>query len=167
MELLPSSATAWAISRAQVPQGQRTTGKLAKRSRKKGVCVKWPTNLDRKEGGTEGQVELESAWAAAAGSKKPNFFPLSCDRGRSRMLAADSESRACCHLQNIPLSSIIGVQGCTQRLFPGCVKLDESVLFCLPTAGRRTQFFHPIFSQPRKSLLEVPCKTSPPFYPSL
>ena len=28
-------------------------------------------------------------------------------------------------------------------LFPGCVKLDEKVVFCLPTAGRRTQFFSP------------------------
>ena len=36
---------------------------LAKR-----VCVKWPTNLDRKEG----QVESESAWA---GSKKAQLFP--------------------------------------------------------------------------------------------
>ena len=49
------------------------------------------------------------------------------------------------------------LQGCTKRLFPGCVKLDERVAFCLPTAGRRTQFFHPIFTQPGKCLLVHPC----------
>ena len=35
------------------------------------------------------------------------------------------------------------IQGCTKRLFPGCVKWYEKVVFCLPTAGRRTQFFSP------------------------
>ena len=49
------------------------------------------------------------------------------------------------------------VQAISKRLFPDCVKLDEKVVLCLPTAGRRTQFFHPTFSQPGKSLLEVPC----------
>ena len=33
--------------------------------------------------------------------------------------------------------------GCPKKTIPGCVKLDEKVAFCLPTAGRRTQFFHP------------------------
>ena len=28
-----------------------------------------------------------------------------------------------------------------KKLFPGCVTLGEKVAFCLPTAGRRTQFF--------------------------
>ena len=37
------------------------------------------------------------------------------------------------------------------------MKLGETVAFCIPTAGRRTQFFHPTFSQPGKGLLEVPC----------
>ena len=49
------------------------------------------------------------------------------------------------------------IQGTSKRLFPGFVKLDEKVGFCLPTAGRRTQFFHPTISQPGKSLSEVPC----------
>ena len=53
------------------------------------------------------------------------------------------------------------VQGTSKRLFPGFVKLGEKVAFCLPTAGRRTQFFHPTFSQPGKSLLEVPCTCRP------
>ena len=48
-------------------------------------------------------------------------------------------------------------KGCTQRLFPGCVNSDEKVASCLSTAGRKTQFFHPIFTQPRKHSLEVPC----------
>ena len=48
-----------------------------------------------------------------------------------------------CHLQRI-----------SKELFPGCVKLGEKVAFCLPTAGRRTQFFHPIFTQPGKVILQ-------------
>ena len=40
---------------------------------------------------------------------------------------------------------------------PDCVKLDEKVVLCLPTAGRRTQFFHPTITQPGKSLLMHPC----------
>ena len=49
------------------------------------------------------------------------------------------------------------VHDCTKKLFPGCVKLDEKIVFCLPTAGMRTQFFHPIFTQPGRSLLVQPC----------
>ena len=49
------------------------------------------------------------------------------------------------------------LQGYTKRTFPGCVKLGEKVAFCLPTAGRRTQFLHLIFMQPGKSLLVQPC----------
>ena len=49
------------------------------------------------------------------------------------------------------------VQGFSKRLLPGCVKLGEKVAFCLPTAGTRTLFFHPIFTQPGKHSLEVPC----------
>ena len=30
-------------------------------------------------------------------------------------------------------------------------------MFCLPTAGMREQFFHPIFTQPGKNLLVQPC----------
>ena len=40
------------------------------------------------------------------------------------------------------------------------MKLGEKVAFCLPTAGRRTQFFHPKFTQPGKSLLVQPCTWS-------
>ena len=38
------------------------------------------------------------------------------------------------------------------------MKLDEKVKFCLPSAGRRTQLFHHIFTQPGAYLLEIPCK---------
>ena len=48
-------------------------------------------------------------------------------------------------------------QGTSKERFPGCVKLGEKVAFCLPTAGRRTQFYHLIFTQPGKHSLEVPC----------
>ena len=51
------------------------------------------------------------------------------------------------------------IQGCTKRPFLGCVKLIEEVAFCLPIAGRRTQFFHPIFTEPGKSLIVQPCST--------
>ena len=49
------------------------------------------------------------------------------------------------------------LQGCSKRWAPGCVKLGEKVVFCLPTAGRRTQLFHLIFTQPGAHLLEHPC----------
>ena len=32
------------------------------------------------------------------------------------------------------------IQGTSKRLFPGCVKSGEKVAFCLPSAGRKTQF---------------------------
>ena len=48
-------------------------------------------------------------------------------------------------------------RSCTKTLFPVSVKLDEKVVFCLPTAGGRTQFYHFIFTQPGKSLLVQPC----------
>ena len=44
------------------------------------------------------------------------------------------------------------LQGISKRWAPapGCVKLDEKVAICLPTAGRRTQLFHHIFTQAGK-----------------
>ena len=38
--------------------------------------------------------------------------------------------------------------GCSKRRAQGCVKLGVKVMFCLPSAGRRTQLFHLIFTQP-------------------
>ena len=35
--------------------------------------------------------------------------------------------------------------------------MGEEVGLCLPSAGRKTQFFHHIITQPGKSLLEIPC----------
>ena len=46
---------------------------------------------------------------------------------------------------------------CTERWGPGCVKLGEKVAFCWPSAGRRTQLIHLIFTQPGIHLLEHPC----------
>ena len=40
------------------------------------------------------------------------------------------------------------LQGTSKRLFPGCVKLGEKVVFCLHTAGRKAQLFYLIFTQP-------------------
>ena len=59
------------------------------------------------------------------------------------------------------LSSINFARPCTgeplKKPFPGCVKLSDLVAFCLPTAGRKTQLFHLIFTQPGTHLLEHPC----------
>ena len=49
------------------------------------------------------------------------------------------------------------LQGISKRLFPGWVKSGLKVAFCLPSARRKTQYFHNIFSQPGKSLLEILC----------
>ena len=38
------------------------------------------------------------------------------------------------------------LQGISKRLFPGFVKSGVEVAFCLPTAGRRTQFVLPKFN---------------------
>ena len=61
------------------------------------------------------------------------------------------------------VGKIVAVQGTSKRFFPGWVKSGEKVAFCLPTAGKQTQYFHHIFSQPGKSLLasllEVPCSS--------
>ena len=56
------------------------------------------------------------------------------------------------------LKSEFTLQGVSKKWAPGCVKLDEKVRFCLPSAGRRTQLFHHIFTQPGAYLLEIPCK---------
>ena len=32
------------------------------------------------------------------------------------------------------------IQGCTKRTFPGCVKFDQKVVYCLPTARRKAQY---------------------------
>ena len=50
-----------------------------------------------------------------------------------------------------------GVQGTSKRLFPGCVKSGEKVVFCSPSAGRKTQCFHHTSTEPGESLLEIPC----------
>ena len=49
------------------------------------------------------------------------------------------------------------IQGCTKRIIPGCVKLGGKIVF-FTTAGRLTQYFHPIFTQPGKALLAQPCR---------
>ena len=70
-----------------------------------------------------------------------------------------------CKLLTPPVSPSIHrphLQGTSKKRFPGCVNFGEKVAFCLPTAGKRAQFFHPIFTQPRKHSLEVPCIPSSP-----
>ena len=41
------------------------------------------------------------------------------------------------------IAHFLQVQGTSKERFPGCVKLGEKYAICLPTAGRRTQFFSP------------------------
>ena len=48
---------------------------------------------------------------------------------------------------------LINLQGCTKRWALGCVKLGGKVVFCLPSADRRTQIVHLIFTQPGAHLL--------------
>ena len=79
------------------------------------------------------------------------------DAMRRRPIGQGSESAEIIQISRLVHMEWFSIQGTSKRLFPGCVKLGEKVAFCLPTAGRRTQFFHPAFSQPGKSLLEVPC----------
>ena len=72
-----------------------------------------------------------------------------------------------CKLFGLFYSSInpgatVTLQGISIRLFPGCMKLGEKVAFCLPSAGKKMQCFHHIFSQPGKSLLDIPCRLSEP-----
>ena len=71
-----------------------------------------------------------------------------------RLLLAKPNSG--CHICILPYV-YRGIQGCSARWAPGCVKLGEKVAFCLPSAGRRTQLFQLIFSQPGVHLLEHPC----------
>ena len=74
-----------------------------------------------------------------------------------REMEGEEEEEPFPHSPWFPPSLRWTIQGCTKRLFPGFVKLGEKVAFCLPNAGRRTQFFHLIFTQPGKSLLVQPC----------
>ena len=39
---------------------------------------------------------------------------------------------------------------------PGCMKFWVNVAFCLPTEGRRTQFFHPLFTHTALLLCSLP-----------
>ena len=48
------------------------------------------------------------------------------------------------------------IQGCTNRLFLGCVKVDEKVAFCLLTAVRRTHFFTPYSINLGRAFLRIP-----------
>ena len=43
------------------------------------------------------------------------------------------------------------------KTLPRFCEVGWSSCVCLPTAGRKTQLFHPMFTQPGKSFLEVPC----------
>ena len=54
----------------------------------------------------------------------------------------------------------LGIQRISKRLFPGSVILNGTFVVCFPTAGWIPQFFHPVFTQPGKSLLEIPCSVS-------
>ena len=49
------------------------------------------------------------------------------------------------------------IQGTTKRLRPGLVNKRRKICVPLPAAGRRTQFFHLLFTKPGRSLLVVPC----------
>ena len=50
------------------------------------------------------------------------------------------------------------VQGCTKKLFPGCVNMGEKNCALLPALGKQNATYSPCFTQPGKSLLLQPCK---------
>ena len=49
------------------------------------------------------------------------------------------------------------IQGTSKRLFPGCENMWWKNCFCLPEVGKQNATFSTDFTQPGKSLLEVPC----------
>ena len=59
------------------------------------------------------------------------------------------------------------LQGCTIRLFPGCVKLDEYVVFCLPTAQQESATFLPYiqatWEEPSSAALYLSAQFTPTF----
>ena len=54
-------------------------------------------------------------------------------------------------------SSRIILQGCTLWCAPGSVNMRRKNCVLLPAAGRRTQYFHLIFTEPGKCTLAHPC----------
>ena len=50
------------------------------------------------------------------------------------------------------------VQGCTKRLFPGCVKNGWKNSVLLPAVGKQDAIFSPNFTQPGKCLLMQSCR---------
>ena len=74
--------------------------------------------------------------------------PMACNfvrRGSPNFSPTFFPSPYVCHLKEL--------QGCTKRWALGCVKLGGKVVFCLPSADRRKQIFHLIFTQPGAHLL--------------
>ena len=97
--------------------------------------------------------------------KMSNLYRPSALPGRRALLASSVN----CNRANYGLSALVfclrhcsatwrrrSVQGISKRWTPGCVKKGGKVAFCLPTAGRRAQLSHLIFTQPGAHLLEIP-----------
>ena len=59
-------------------------------------------------------------------------------------------------LQNL----LLEVQGCTKRLFPGCVNMGWKNCALLPAAGKQNATYWSNYTQPGKSLLVQPCTFS-------
>ena len=53
-------------------------------------------------------------------------------------------------------------QGCTKRLFPGCVNMGWKNCALLPAVGKQNPTFSPNFTQPGKSLFVQPCRRHRP-----
>ena len=60
-----------------------------------------------------------------------------------------------CHFTQLQKEGTI--QGTSKRLFPGCENMWWKNCVCLPEVGKQNATFSPDFTQPGKSLLEVPC----------
>ena len=52
------------------------------------------------------------------------------------------------------------IQGSAKRLRPGLVNMRRKNCVLLPAAGKRTQYFHLMFTKPGRSLLAEPCSAS-------
>ena len=50
-----------------------------------------------------------------------------------------------------------GIQGTSKRLFPGCENMRWKHCGFLPAEGKQNATLSPEFTQPGKSLLEIPC----------
>ena len=55
------------------------------------------------------------------------------------------------------ITTLGSLQGTSKERFPGCVKFGGKLRFVYLLQAEERNFFHPIFTQPGKHSLEIPC----------